>query len=323
MSSPTPSSPSSAPKTGRVARWPDLLFFVLVGIAGVAVIALAFAILGILIHESIPSFRAFGPGFLTSTVWNPNTNQFGVVPFVAGTLITSGIALLIGVPLALGSAIFITTAAPRWMRGPVGTAIELLAAVPSVIYGFWGIYVLEPYMRTTVEPNLKTTLGWTGLFGGTPIGTDVLTASVILAVMIVPTISAVSRETLLAVPTAQREAAQSLGATNWETTRVAMLPYARSGIIGGIILGLGRALGETMAVTMTIGNKDAVPTSLFDQGQTIASLIANELLNNTGPLQYSAILEAGLILLAISLIVNAGARVLVWRVMKVGGQSVE
>jgi phosphate transport system permease protein len=175
-------------------------------------------------------------------------------------------------------------------------------------------------MRSTVEPALQQYLGWTGAFSGTASGSDVLTAGVILAIMVIPTISAISRETLAAVPISQREAALSLGATNWETSRVAIIPYARSGIFGAVVLGLGRALGETMAVTMTIGNRDAVPTSLLSQGQSIASLIANELTNNNGPLQYSAIIEAGLILLLISLVVNAGARVMLWRLLRtVGG----
>jgi len=280
------------------------------------ILLLALAIVGILVYSSQQSFHHFGWGFLWGTTWDPTAQVFGVLPFVIGTLVTSGIALLIAVPLALGSAIFITTQAPRVLRGPVGTAIELLAAVPSVIYGLWGIYVVHPYMETTVEPALQKDLGWTGLFSGTPIGLDVLTAGIILAVMIVPTICAVSRDTLLAVPDAQKEAALSLGATSWETTRVAMLPYARSGIVGGVILGLGRALGETMAVTMVIGNVDKIPTSLLSPGQTIASLIATELLSNTGQLQVSAILECGLILVVISLAVNVVARLLVWRISK-------
>ena len=327
----TPSSPSSSPVPQSEAphrrtdrhRWGDRVFFGLVAVVGISVITLAAAIVGILIYSSQQSFRVFGWSFLWGTVWSPDSNIFGVVPFMAGTLLTSAIALLIAVPLALGSAIFLTTHAPRWLRGPAGTAIELLAAVPSVIYGFWALYVIHPYMASTIEPGLHQYLGWTGLFGGTAVGLDVLTASIVLAVMIIPTICAVSRDTLLAVPQAQKEAALSLGATDWETTRVASIPYARSGIIGGIILGLGRAMGETMAVTMVIGNSDRIPTSLFSQGQTIASLIANELLSNTGPLQVSAILEAGLVLFVIVLIVNIVARILVWRVLKVGGGVVE
>ena len=317
---PTPSSEPLPLRPKRHSRWDDVLFAVLVGIGGVAVLALVVAILGILAYQSADSFHTFGFGFLTGTRWDVRSNLFGVLPFVAGTLITSAIALLIGVPLALGAAIFLTTQAPTWMRGPVGTVIELLAAIPSVVYGFWGLFILAPYMRSTVEPALQQYLGWTGAFSGTASGSDVLTAGVILAIMVIPTISAISRETLAAVPISQREAALSLGATNWETSRVAIIPYARSGIFGAVVLGLGRALGETMAVTMTIGNRDAVPTSLLSQGQSIASLIANELTNNNGPLQYSAIIEAGLILLLISLVVNAGARVMLWRLLRtVGG----
>jgi phosphate transport system permease protein len=323
MSAPTPSTTPSLTRTPKVARWPDLLFFLLSALIGIGVIILALAIVGILAYNSTRSFHAFGWGFLVGTVWDPNKQIFGVVPFVVGTLLTSAIALLIAIPLSLGSAIFITTHAPRWLRGPVGTAVELLAAVPSVIYGFWGLWVIVPYMGTTVDPALKQYLGWTGAFSGTGTGLGVLTAGLILSVMVVPTIAAVSRDTLLAVPAAQKEAALSLGATSWETTRVASLPYARSGIVGGIILGLGRALGETMAVVMVIGNVDRIPTSLLSPGATIASLIANELLSNTGPLQISAILECGLVLLAISLLVNVAARLLVWRVLKAGGRTVE
>ena len=321
-STPSPASPPGPPDSRKVARWPDRIFFVVVTIVGLGILAMAFAIVGILANSSRESFRVFGWGFLYGTIWDPNKQIFGVIPFVVGTLLTSGIALLIALPLALGSAIFITTQAPRYLRGPVGTAIELLAAVPSVIYGFWGLFVIVPYMRTTVDPFLRTWFGFTGLFTGPAYGFGVLTASVVLAVMIVPTICAVSRDSLLAVPVAQQEAAVSLGATNWETTRTAMLPYARSGIVGGTILGLGRALGETMAVTMVIGNVDRIPTSLFSPGQTIASLIANELLSSTGPLQTSAILECGLVLLGISLGVNVAARLLVWRITKSAGAIV-
>lgn len=283
----------------------------------VLILVLALAIVAILVYSSKQSIHEIGWGFLWGTTWNPTGEVYGVLPFVVGTLVTSALALLFAVPLALGSAIFITTQAPRFLRGPVGSLIELLAAVPSVIYGLWGIYIVHPYMASTVEPALKNYLGWTGAFSGTATGIDVFTAGLILAVMIVPTICAVSRDTLLAVPDAQKEAALSLGATSWETTRVAMLPYARSGIVGGVMLGLGRALGETMAVTMVIGNVDKVPTSLLSPGQSISSLIATELLNLTGgPLQASAILECGLVLIAISLAVNVVARLLVWRISK-------
>lgn len=333
MDPPTPSlssSPASSdvlPRTPRGskprARWPDHLFFGIVTVVAFSVIVLALSIVAILAYGADYSFRVFGISFLWGTTWSPATNVFGVVPFVVGTLVTSAIALLIAFPLAIGSAIFLTTHAPRWLRGPAGTAVELLAAVPSVIYGLWGIFVVHPYMASTIEPWLKQYLGFTGLFNGTPIGLDVFTASVVLAIMIVPTICAVSRDTLAAVPQAQKEAALSLGATEWEMTRVASIPYARSGIIGGTILGLGRAMGETMAVTMLIGNADKIPNSLLSPAQTIASLIATELLSNTGPLQESAIFEAGLVLLVIALLVNVVARLLVWRVLNVAGGTVE
>ena len=306
--------PTRGERGDRLRRIPDTIFFGLVTLGGGILLLLVFAILAILFSQSELSFHTFGLGYLVGTRWDVTSQVYGALPFVVGTLVTSGIALLIGLPLALGAAIFLTTQAPLPLRGPLATVVELLAAIPSVVYGFWGIYVLAPFMRSSVEPGLQHTLGWSGLFGGVATGTDVLTAGVILAVMIVPTISAVSRETLAAVPSAQREAALSLGATSWETTRVASLPYARAGIFGAIVLGLGRALGETMAVTMTIGNRDAIPTSLLSHGQTIASLIANELTNNNGPLQYSAIIEAGLLLLLISLLVNVVARLFLWRV---------
>jgi len=309
----------------KVAQWSEAGFYALTGVAGVAVLVVAVAVAAVLAEGAQASFHAFGFGFLWGKIWNPNpsVNVFGVVPFVDDTLITSALALFLAVPLALGSAIFLTTQAPRWMRGPVGTAIELLAAIPSVIYGLWGLYVLHPLMEKTVEPWLQKYLGWSGLFGGHAVGLDILTAGVILAVMIVPTVAAVSRDTIAAVPSAQREAALSLGATDWESTRMALLPYARSGIIGGIILGLGRAMGETMAVVMVIGGRDAVPTSLLSGGQTIASLIANELVSYQTTLQVSAILEAGLVLLLISLLVNVVARLLVWRVLNVSTGTME
>ena len=326
MESPTP-SPSLSPPVRedqrRVARWPDQLFFGLVLAIALSIILLAFAIVAILIYNSQQSFQVFGWGFLYSATWNPSGQIFGALPFVVGTLLTSAIALLIALPLSLGSAIFLTTAAPRWLRGPLGTAVELLAAIPSVIYGFWGLWIVVPFMRATVNPALQKSLGWTGAFSGTNTGFGVLTASIILAVMIIPTISAISRDTLAAVPAAQKEAALSLGATNWETTRVAMIPYARSGIVGGVILGLGRAIGETMAVLMVIGNSDRLPFSLIGNGSTIATLIANELLSNTGPLQISAILECGLVLMLISLSVNVVARLLVWRFAGGGGVKAE
>ncbi len=310
-------------KHRRAGGWSDRIFGSITGIAGILIVLIAVGIVLLVYRGASESIHTFGIPFLWGATWNPVTDVYGALPFIIGTMLTSALALLIAIPLSLGAAIFLTQVAPRWMRGPLGMVIELLAAIPSVIFGFWGLEVLAPYMQSTVEPGLQQYLGWTGLFNGAASGLDLLTASVILAIMIVPTITAISRESLLAVPAGQREAAYSLGATSWEATRRAMVPYARSGIIGGIMLGLGRALGETMAVTLTIGNSNNIPTSLLSQGQTIASLIANTLLNTSSALEYSAVFEVALILLAISLGVNAGARILVAKVVPRGVGPVE
>jgi phosphate transport system permease protein len=292
----------------RVSRWGDRIFAVLTGLGAVAVLALLIALVVVLYLGSKSTIQLFGFAFLYTRTWDPVRNVYGVAPFAIGTLLTSTLALLISIPLSVGAAIFLTQQAPGWLRAPVGQVIELLAAIPSIVYGFWGLIVLVPIMRYEVEPQLSKYLGWTGWFGGNPIGLDVLTASVVLSIMTIPTITAISRDTMATVPRSQKEAAISLGATNWEVTRRAVLPYARSGIVAGIVLGLGRALGETMAVTLVIGNANIIPNSLFSQGQTIASLIANEFTEASGPLELSALIEAGLVLLAITLVINVGAR---------------
>jgi phosphate transport system permease protein len=220
--------------------------------------------------------------------------------------------------VSLGIAIFLSELAPSWLRIPLTFIVELLAAVPSVVYGLWGIFVLGPAMRVYIEPGVQTILGFLPLFQGHPIGSDVFTAGVILAIMIIPTISAVSREALLAVPDSQREAALSLGATRWETTRLAVLRYARAGIFGASILGLGRAVGETMAVTMTIGNRAGFFNSLFEPGQTIASQIAGRWLDAVPPLELGALVELGLVLMLVSLVINVFARLMVGRFLRVG-----
>jgi phosphate transport system permease protein len=271
----------------------------------------------LLVVRSELAFGAFGPGFLVGTApWNSNARPplYDAAPFVDGTLVTSAIGIVIGVPISLGVAIFMSELAPKWLRDPMASIIEMLAAVPSVIYGLWGLFVLVPVMRGSVEPGLESHWGWTGLFTGQIFGADKLTAGIILAIMVIPTISAVSREAMIAVPTSQREAALSLGATHWETTRLGVLPFARSGIVAAIILGLGRAIGETMAVTMTIGNDNHLTTSLLHQGNTISSWIANDFLSAaTTPLEQSALLELGLILLAITVAVNVVAVLLLSR----------
>jgi phosphate transport system permease protein len=263
-----------------------------------------------------PAFREFGLGFITSSNWDPVQHQFGAAPAVFGTIVTSIIALLIATPLALGVAIFLAEYAPRWLRQPVAFLVDLLAAIPSVVYGLWGIFVLLPLLRADVIPFLRDTLhlGAIPLFSGPTYGNSIFAAGIILAIMVLPYISAVSREVLLAVPRSQREAALALGATRWETVQKAVLPYAKSGVFGGIILGLGRALGETMAVTMLIGNTHTISASLFAPGYTMASLIANEFSEATGDLHVSALMAVGFVLLAMTLVVNGIARWLVWRV---------
>jgi phosphate transport system permease protein len=262
-----------------------------------------------------PAFHKFGFGFLTSSDWDPVRLSFGVAPAIYGTIVSSIVALVLATPLALGVAIYIAEFAPPWLRQPLGFTVDLLAAIPSVVYGVWGIFVLVPLMREYVMPFLRDTLhlGATPLFSGAAYGPSMLTAGTVLAIMVLPYISSVSREVLLAVPRSQREAALALGATRWEAIRGAVLPFAKSGILGGIILGLGRALGETMAVTMVIGNRHDLAVSLFAPGYTLASLIANEFSEASSETHLSALMAAGFVLFAIALFVNSVARWLVWR----------
>ena len=261
-----------------------------------------------------PALRHFGFSFITSTEWDPVGEKFGAGPAIYGTLVTSAIALVIATPLALGVALFVSEIAPTWLRQPLAFLVDLLAAIPSVVYGLWGVFVLIPLLREHLMPFMRDTLhlGATPLFSGPAYGPSMLAAGLILAIMILPFISSVSREVLLVVPRAQREAALALGATRWEMISGAVIPYARSGIIGGIVLGLGRALGETMAVTMLIGNQDTISASLLAPSNTMASLIANKFRESDG-LQLSSLLAVGFILFVITLIVNAIARWLVWQ----------
>lgn len=266
--------------------------------------------------RALPSIQRFGLSFLWSSTWDPVAEIYGAAPMIFGTLVSSLLALIIAIPLALGVAIFLTEFAPKWMRQPVAFLVELLAAIPSVVYGLWGIFVLIPFLRTVVVPPLRAVFGWLPFFDGVFYGNSMLAGGIILAIMIVPYIAAVSREVLLAVPASQREAALGLGATRWEAVWTAVLPYGRAGVIGAIMLGLGRALGETMAVTMVIGNRHDIGVSLFAPGYTMAAAIANEFSEATTDLYLAALFEVGLILFVITVIVNALARLLVWRVAK-------
>ena len=263
-----------------------------------------------------PAIDRYGLGFLTGTTWDPVTEDFGAFPLIVGTLVSAALALLIAVPLSLGVAIFLTEFAPQRIRGPVAFLIEMLAAIPSVVYGLWGIFVLIPFLRTTVFPTLKGVFGFLPFFQGPIYGPSMLSAALILAIMVMPFIMSVSREVLLAVPASQREAALALGATRWEAAWTAVVPYARSGIIGAVILGLGRALGETMAVTMLIGNRHEISASLFAPGYTMAAAIANEFTEATGDIHLAALSYVAFALFVITLLINGVARFLIWRVAR-------
>ena len=263
-----------------------------------------------------PAIDRYGLGFLTGTTWDPVTEDFGAFPLIVGTLVSAALALLIAVPLSLGVAIFLTEFAPQRIRGPVAFLIEMLAAIPSVVYGLWGIFVLIPFLRTTVFPALKGVFGFLPFFQGPIYGPSMLSAALILAIMVMPFIMSVSREVLLAVPASQREAALALGATRWEAAWTAVVPYARSGIIGAVILGLGRALGETMAVTMLIGNRHEISASLFAPGYTMAAAIANEFTEATGDIHLAALSYVAFALFVITLLINGVARLLIWRVAR-------
>ena len=290
----------------------------LVAAAAISVVLLLVALAVELIRGSWQSLTTFGFSFLYSTTWDPNHEIFGALPFIYGTLVTSAIALLIGLPVSLGVAIFLSEKAKghRMVGYVLGTLVELLAAVPSVIFGLWGLFVLSPNLKTYVEEPLHNYLGFLPIFSATPIGLDYFIAGIILAIMIIPTVAAVSRDVFNAVPNSQREALYSLGATHWEVIRKAVLPYARSGIFGATILGLGRAVGETMAVTFVVGNSAAISSSLFAQGYTLSALIVNQVAETSTPLNASAIVEIALILFGLALTINIVARLLVVRLTR-------
>jgi phosphate transport system permease protein len=300
--------------TSRSGALPDRLFRSVSGLAAIGVTFLIIAIGLMLALNSTQAFGRFGLGFITSTIWDPVAEVFGALPYVVGTLLSSAIALVIAAPIGILTAIFLAELAPRRLSIPLTFLIELLAAIPSVVFGLWGVFVLSPFLGSTVEPFLIRTLGWIPIFAGPSYGIGLFRAGIILAIMVLPTIVAISREVISSVPDSQREAMAALGATRWEIVRRAVLPFARSGIIGAIILGLGRALGETMAVTMVIGNAQDLPTSIFDQSQTIASKIATTFNEASIGLQTSSLIALGFILLVITIGLNVIARLLVRRV---------
>src|ERR1700751_5793 len=261
-------------------------------------------------HGSTLAIKKFGFHFLTASTWDPVAEQFGALPFIYGTLVSSFLALLIAVPLGIATAAYLTELAPLWIRQPLVSLIEMVAAIPSVILGLWGIFVMIPWLRDYPVPWLKRLLGWTPFFTGPIYGPSMLAGGIIVAIMILPIITSVSREILRSVPNLQREAAYALGATRWEVTRIAVLSYARKGPFGAVILGLGRALGETMAVTMVIGNTPQIAASLFQPGYTLASGIANEFTEATTDIYLQALFEIGLVLFGVTIFVNLLAQLL-------------
>jgi phosphate transport system permease protein len=321
---PTASLAGNAPRAagfrGKRIRIGDLVFEGSATVFALAVVGLVFAVVASLAVSSQEAWRAIGLDLVSGTVWLPGGQPplYGALPLVWGTLVTSALAILIGVPVSIAIAIFLSEMAPPWLRSPVSVIVELLAAIPSVVYGLWGIFFLAPFLRDSLNPRLQANWGWTGLFGGTASGYSVLTAGVLLSIMIIPTVSAISREVMQAVPIAQREAAYALGATKWEAVRRAVLPFGRTGLFGAMILGLARAIGETMAVTMVIGNRNILFDSLLSPGNTIPSTLANETYEAAG-LHLSALFGLGIILFVVALAVNIVARLMLRRMGRVSG----
>jgi phosphate transport system permease protein len=289
----------------------DLVFASTLRVFSFALVLLLSAIAFFLFKEALPSIQKTGLSFITSSIWDPVKEIFGAAPVIYGTLVSSFIAVSISTPLSIGVALFLNELAPPKIARTVGFLVEMLAAIPSVVYGLWGIFVLAPWLRSTVEPFLSETLGFLPFFQGPHYGVGMLAAGVILAIMITPTIFSIAREVFSAIPRAQREAALALGATRWEMMKISILKPSRSGVGGAIILGLGRALGETMAVTMVIGNRADISASLFAPGQTMASVIANEYAEATSDLHVAALVEVGLVLFAVTFFINLLTRLFI------------
>ena len=298
-------------------RFGDALFRQLTRGAAIFVLLLLSGVIVSLIQGSIPALSTFGLGFLVSQSWNPVTEKFGALPAIYGTIVTSGIAMLIAVPVGLLIAFFLTELCPQWLRRPIGIAIELLAGIPSIIYGIWGLFMFAPFLQSTVQPFLIDTFEniplLSTLFEGPPYGIGTLTAGLILAIMVLPFVTSISRDVFEAVPAVLKEAAFGVGCTTWEVVRYVVLPYARVGVIGGVMLGLGRALGETMAVTFVIGNAHRVSASILAPGTTISATIANEFTEAVGDLYTSSLIALGLLLFVITFIVLALARYMLLR----------
>jgi phosphate transport system permease protein len=310
-------------RTLRRFRIGDRTFKILTQGSAIAVLVLLAGVMLSLVYGSIPAWQAFGFEFFTSQSWNPVTEKFGALPAIYGTLLTSIIAMLIGVPVSLGIAIFLTELCPERLRRTIGTAIELLAGIPSIIYGIWGLFVFAPFFQAHLQPVLIDAFAnipvLNQLFAGPPYGIGLLTAGLILAIMVLPFITSITREVFDTVPPVLKEAAYGIGCTRWEVMRRVVIPYARVGIIGGVMLGLGRALGETMAVTFVIGNAHRIMPSIMAPGTTISASIANEFTEATGALYTSSLITLGLILFFITFIVLAASRLMLMRVEKKAG----
>ncbi|HEX5363309.1 MAG TPA: phosphate ABC transporter permease subunit PstC [Gallionella sp.] len=305
--------------------WLDMLFRGVTRLSAFAVLVLLAAIIGSLVIGSMPAIHAFGFGFLTSAEWNPVTDEYGALVPIIGTLVTSGVALLIAIPVSFGIAIFLTELSPRILRRPLGIAIELLAGIPSIIYGMWGLFIFAPLFADHIEPWINDNLGALPMLGpfftGPPMGISVLTAGIILAIMVIPFIASVMRDVFDVVPPLLKESAYGLGATTWEVVWQVVLPYTRIGVVGGIMLGLGRALGETMAVTFVIGNAHDLSKSLLMPGNSISSALANEFTEAVGELYTSSLIELGLILFFITFVVLSLARYMLYKLGKREGQA--
>lgn len=299
---------SSGFRSESFSRRSDVAFRVAMTMAAAVIVLLVCALFVQLTLDSLPALRAFGFSFLTSSEWNPVTKRFGALASVYGTLVSTLIALVIAVPMSLGIALFLVELAPSWLSKPIGTAIELLAAIPSIIYGMWGLFVFAPFLADHVQPWLGEHLGFLPLFKGPPMGIGMLSAGLILALMILPYVSSVARDVFRLIPAVMKESAYGIGATTWEVTRRVTIPYGLQGLIGACFLGLARALGETMAVTFVIGNDHGISTSLFDAASSIASTLANEFSEASDPLYLSALMELGLVLCAITFVVQAASQ---------------
>lgn len=315
----------SKPATTRMLGNPgfDRIFRSISLTSAVAVLVMFAGIMAALIHGAWPALMAFGFSFLWTEIWNPVTQKFGAVAPIYGTLVTSFIAMLMAVPVGIGIAIFLTELCPRSLRRPIGIAVELLAGIPSIIYGIWGLFILAPFLQKYVMPPVIDAFSGvpvlSDLFGGPPYGIGIFTAGLILAIMILPFITAISRDVFLAVPPVLKEAAYGLGATTWEVEYNVVLPYARGGVVGGVMLALGRALGETMAVTFVIGNANRISASLFAPGTTISASIANEFTEAVGPLYAPALVALGLILFFVTVVVLGTARYMLHRLERRAG----